>query len=59
MAIAITTDLGVDALPGGVFTFSPKTEAITLDLFQPQIKSLKQSGQINSEKQENQIKWVQ
>ena len=35
------------------------TSLIVLDLFQPQIKSLKQSGQINSEKQENQIKWVQ
>ncbi len=26
MAEAIVIDLGVDALPGGTFTFSPKTE---------------------------------
>ncbi len=41
------------------FDSFPAPPAITLDLFQPQIKNLKQSGQIDSEKQENQIKWVQ
>jgi hypothetical protein len=28
MADAIITDLGVDALPGGIFSFSPKTIAV-------------------------------
>jgi hypothetical protein len=37
----------------------PSPPAVILDLFQPQIKSLKQKYTIISEKQEGQVEWVQ
>lgn len=57
-----TGTIGIDARAMMLFQYahdSFPSPLIILDLFRPQIKSLKQDGQVDSLKQIGKIKWVQ